>query len=433
MNYIMAIAAQWRTSYPTFLNTGPLCKQLGGPFFFPFWLLAGILTLVFLFGVDHGLLEFDKGIGEIGAEDFAAFYRGGQLALNGAAATAYDPVVFAEPFSHENKGLLFLNPPHAFLFFEPLANLPYAVARGIIIVVNLSAILGLVYILRLKLGGAPYVFALFSCGSYFSFSVLQISPIIIFLVIYALIHHQRRPVLSAIALAIATIKPQLGVLIPFFLISARSWTTLTYATVSTLFLFVLSVAFYGFIVWTAFFVSLVDGSHVVQFENMIGYMIGIRHSFSIIGASGTTKLVFQLLVTLCCSVLVWYSVRSFPEKQALPIVVFLMCIAAPSFLLYDWLLLSAAMLLALGIQSRWSALLQILAGMLLLAPYIQALLRLRGSDAMILFSLFVPFLMIGVCWLYIRELSSKKHVTRGANEAPRRQSSLPRNEVFSTQ
>jgi hypothetical protein len=126
--------------------------------------------------------------------------------------------------------------------------------------------------------------------------------------------------------------------------------------------------------------------------------------------------------------LVWYSVRSFPEKQALPIVVFLMCIAAPSFLLYDWLLLSAAMLLALGFQSRWSAPLQILGGMLLLAPYIQALLRLRGSDAMILFSLFVPFLMIGVCWLYIRELSSKKHVTRDANEAPRRRSSLPRNE-----
>ncbi|WP_422023208.1 glycosyltransferase family 87 protein [Roseibium sp.] len=433
MNYFLAIAAQWRTSYRTFLNTGPLCNQFGGPIFFTVWLVAGILTLVFLFGVDHGLLEFDKGIAEIGAEDFAAFYRGGQLALNGAAATAYDPVVFAELFSHENKGLLFLNPPNAFLFFEPLANLPYAVARGIIIVLNLSAILGLVYILRLKLGGAPYVFTLCSCGSYFSFSVLQISPVITFLVIYALIHHQRRPVLSALALAIATIKPQLGVLIPFFLISARSWTTLTYATVSTLFLFVLSVAFYGFIVWTAFFVSLVDGPHAVQFEDMIASMIGIRHSLSIFGASGATMLLFQLLVTLCCSVLVWYSVRNFPEKQALPIVVFLMCIAAPSFLLYDWLLLSSAMLLALGVQSRWSALLQILAGMLLLAPYIQALLRLKGNDAMILFSLFVPFLMISVCWLYMRELSSKEHVTLDANEAPLRRSSLSRNEVFSTQ
>ncbi|MBO9419387.1 DUF2029 domain-containing protein [Labrenzia sp. R4_2] len=396
----------------------PLHNHFGGPIFVTFFFVASILTLIFLFGVDHGLLDFDKGIGEIRAEDFAAFYRGGQLALNGVAAQAYDAVVFAKPFSDENKGLLFLNPPHAFLFFEPLAYLPYSVARGIIIVLNLSAIFGLVYILRLKLGGAPYVFALFSCGSYFSFSVLQISPVIFFLLIYALIHHHRRPILSGIALTIVTIKPQFGVLVPIFLVSIRDWRTIVYATLFTLILFVLSIVFYGVSVWTAFFASLVDGPHADHFEGIVPPMIGISHSIGIFEASVGTKLLVQLLVIFFCSVLVWYSVRSFPEKQALPVVVFLSCVAAPSFLFYDWLLLSAAMIIALRVQPRWSAMLQILAGMLLLTPYVQGLLRMRGTEAIILFSSFVPLLMISVCFLYIRELSSNKFANCETDIAP---------------
>ncbi|WP_420410770.1 glycosyltransferase 87 family protein [Roseibium sp.] len=394
-----------------------LKEPFGGPVFLAVSIFTSIGMLMLFLGSDHGLLEFDKGLGELGIEDFAAFYRGGQLALEGNAALAYDYQHFASVFSESNEELLFLNPPQAFLFFEPLAHLPYPVARAVGIVLNSVAIIGLVYSLRLNLGITPYVLTVLSCGAYFSFSILQISPIFIFLLVFALINHRKMPLLSGVALAIATIKPQFGLLVPVFLISVRSWPVFAYAAFGTLFLFFLTLAVYGSSVWEAFFSSISAGGHSTQLWDAFAPMITISHSLGKLGASDTVKMAGQVLVMMCCTVLVWFSGRKLSVDRSLPVVVFAMCIASPSFILYDWLLVSVGLLLLLRCKPRWTVLLQVLGGIVGAAPLIQAALGFIDWETVRKFSAFVPLLMISVCGLMLRELTNGMPRIEGAKAA----------------
>lgn len=62
----------------------------------------------------------------------------------------------------------------------------------------------------------------------------------------------RRPVLAGILIGLLTVKPQLGILIPFALIASRRWTVFAAAAVTALALVALSTALFGPEIWIAY-------------------------------------------------------------------------------------------------------------------------------------------------------------------------------------
>jgi hypothetical protein len=73
------------------------------------------------------------------------------------------------------------------------------------------------------------------------------------LLIGGLLAAPRRPVLAGILFGLLSIKPHLGILVPFCLIASRNWRALASATVTVVALVLATGIAFGFGVWTLFF------------------------------------------------------------------------------------------------------------------------------------------------------------------------------------
>jgi alpha-1,2-mannosyltransferase len=388
-----------RAQYLNALNADALNNNFGGPLFLFFVVTSAIAVLSLFVTESQGLFDFLGGLDRIGREDFLAFYRAGDLAKGGQADLVYDPAVFIQPFSELNRGLLFLNPPHALLIFELLAFLPYQMARLVVLLVNLFAIYGIVRVAHLRLGFSPYVFTFLVYGSYSSLVLLQISPIVIFLIVYALVNSVSRPVLSGLALAAATIKPQFGLLIPVFLLGQKDWRTFWIAAVVTTALISLSIFRFGWPVWANYISTFTDGSGSGHFNQVYIGMITVGQSLGKLWFSSDYRVWAQILALVLCGGGIWYVARTISRMFAVPVCLMAMAAASPSFLFYDWLIISASLLLLLQLVPSWPPHLQITAGFLWIAPLVQMMLFSDGQvaetvEAARYLSAFLPLLML---------------------------------------
>ncbi|EEE43974.2 glycosyltransferase family 87 protein [Roseibium alexandrii] len=403
-----------RAQYLNALNADALNNNFGGPLFLFFVVTSAIAVLSLFVTESQGLFDFLGGLDRIGREDFLAFYRAGDLAKGGQADLVYDPAVFIQPFSELNRGLLFLNPPHALLIFELLAFLPYQMARVVVLLVNLIAIYGIVRVAHLRLGFSPYVLTFLVYGSYSSLVLLQISPIVIFLIAYALVNSVSRPVLSGLALAAATIKPQFGLLIPVFLIGQKDWRTFWIAAVVTTALISLSIFRFGWPVWANYISTFTDGSGSGHFNQVYIGMITVGQSLGKLWFSSDYRVWAQILALVLCGGGIWYVARTISRKFAVPVCLMAMAAASPSFLFYDWLIISASLLLLLQLVPSWPPHLQITAGFLWIAPLVQMMLFSDGQvaetvEAARYLSAFLPLLMLIVSiqiYLLVRKQAS---------------------------
>lgn len=380
MQSILGMVQKTRAGYLQALNADALNDRFGGPLFLFCAISSAVYVSALFITEGHGLFDLVSGIDRISREDFLAFFRAGVLAQMDQAVLAYDPASFAEPFSEVNKKLLFLNPPHAFLFFEPLSYLPYQIARGLALLANLAAIYGIVRLARLNLGVGPYVFVFLTYSAYFSLLLLQISPIIIFLLVYALTNGARSPVLSGLALAIATIKPQYGLLVPVFLIGQKDWRTFWIAASAATALIGLSILRYGWPVWDAFLGSSADGAASGHFDQVYTGMITVGQSLGKLWFSSDYRILAQILILPICGSWIWFVVRSLPRDRAIPAVLFAMAAAAPSFFFYDWLMFCAGLLFCLHFLPVWPVHLQVTAGFLWISPLVQMMVYGAGQD-----------------------------------------------------
>jgi len=388
-----------RRFYLDALRSDDLNTRFGGPLFV-FLLFS---TSLFLFGSwindDGGAFTFAETFRLAEREDFAAFYRAGQMAGLGQAADAYDYFKFSEEFSKGNKFLFFLNPPHALLFFEPLSYLSYPAAKSVFMTLSLVCLMLSVYLIRLRLGFWPYLFVLLSAGTFYSFQLLQLAPITTFLLLFALLHSRRHPVLSGFALAVLTIKPQYGLLVPVFLIARRDWYAFAVAAFGSLILMLLSLVIYGLPVWQAFLGSLTSGVHSVQFQVLHNIMITAGNALGKFGAGTDTRMAMQLLTMVAMAGVVWLFARKWQREKAVAFSLMAMCVAAPSFIFYDWLSYAMALLLLLKVKHSWPLSLQAGAGFLWIAPVVHDIIYQYNESVAFYFSGSIWFLAVGVLTL----------------------------------
>ncbi|GAB2186822.1 hypothetical protein LAB1_41310 [Roseibium sp. LAB1] len=404
-----------RQFYLGALRSEDLNTRFGGPLFVFILLSMSLLLLATWIRDDGGAFTFAHSVGVAENEDFAAFYRAGEMARLGIASDAYDYYRFTAAFSESNKFLFFLNPPHAFLFFEPLTYLDYPGAKAVFMVLSVLCLLMSIHMTRLKLGLWPYVFVLLSSGTLYSFQLLQLSPITTFLLLFALLFSRTRPVLAGLALAVLTIKPQYGILAPVFLAANRDWRAFAVAALGTCGLIALSIAVYGLEVWQAFFTSLSSGVHAVQFEVLHNMMVTVGNSLGKFGVEPAFRKALQLLAILCLGVAVWFLARRRPREEAVAFCLLGMCLAAPSFLFYDWLIYSMALLLLVKVRPNWPIALQAAAGLLWCAPVLHDIVDKYDPTAAFYFSgsiLFLSLLVLALAFACFRKAPATGSVAR---------------------
>jgi len=368
--------------------------------------LGSVITILAVWANSSGIFVLPASLGAAENEDIAAFYRAGQLAGLGQPAQSYIPEIFQEPFSESNKNLLFLNPPHALLFMQPFASLTYPMAKVTYLVVSALALVGLAFCWAPKSALSAFVLLALSPGIFFTLDYLQLSPIVTFCLTYALLNAGKRPVLSGLLLAFATIKPQYGLLVPVFLAARGYWKTILVATIATLLLMLLSVVIYQLSIWTAFVGSLVSGGHATQAGFLLDLMPTLHTMAGKLGAPDSVRLLTQVTAIFLSACLIWYVRDIGSREERVGVTLLAAAFAAPSFMMYDWLHASVALLLLATGRAPWPLWFQLAAGLLWIAPYVAVFLVHIDPNATSWFTGFMPlltgFVLFGAVWLLDR-------------------------------
>jgi hypothetical protein len=223
------------------------------------WVLIGsgvaIFLLILIVDVRPWDLRDGMMIGAPFGRDFANFWLGGRLALDGKLDLLvdfdrYNELAF-QLFHHNARGLVFSYPPHILLFLAPFGALPFVVADLLWSAGNLALIAAAARLLTRDraLGWA----ASLSPAALMMVAVGHFGGALAFLAIFVLTRGDRRPVLAGCALALISVKPQFAAGLGLFMLLVGQWRVVLAAVPATAGLIGLSVLAFGVKPWMGFF------------------------------------------------------------------------------------------------------------------------------------------------------------------------------------
>jgi len=292
--------------------------------------------------------------GEAVKIDFTAFWAGARLAVEGRAIAAFDPNVLREAMavqpSSEPGDLLWLYPPFWHMVVTPLGYLPFSAAYIVYSLVGLTLYCLVMMPLAKPLPGGiglvlagPAVLIILTLGNNSLYLTAGLAAVIATL-------GRGQAMLAGAILALMTVKPQLGLMIPFALAFGGYWRTILWAMIGTAIVLVLSTSVMGLDYWRAFlqstaFMSEAMRGDLVRFDRMMTWYAFAR----LTGAGHDIAYPIQLLVMLACAAAVsWVWSR---RGATLDLKAAALCTAAPMATPYAFhyemtLALVAAMFLA---------------------------------------------------------------------------------------
>ena len=275
--------------------------------------------------------------------DYPAFWLAEQAVARGDAASLYDRDAFREmmvsSFGPEYAKGRWLYPPHFLLLLAPLSALPYA--------------LGWFTMMAATLGGfALAIRAAFACEQRVLFLGFLAPAVIANLILGqtgflasslllgGLALRDTRPVLAGVLIGCLTMKPHLGLLIPFILLFERNWIAIATAAVTALGLALVSGLAFGFDLWPAYLrdmfggdqkamLDFVSGSHAAEMASLysLARSLGLGHG---------PALALQGAVALTAIWAAWNVTRSeMPRAQKLVALVALSMLMSPYMMIYD--------------------------------------------------------------------------------------------------
>lgn len=347
-------------------------NRLGGPIF-----TLG-LTLITIFSIGlfamraARIFGLPADVAEAPLEDLVAFWRVGELALEGRAAHAYDPAVLHQTLSDNRAGLLFLNPPHFLLLISPLGLITYGAAKAAFLAASISAMLGLAAIAgrpRAALMFGMGVLVLLSPAAFAHGLVLQLGPFVALALLGALLFSKDRPLLAGLLFALLTVKPQYGLLAPVFLIARGEWRTIFTAAGFTVLLAALSAIAFGLAPWQAF-LSTAYETYAAHGARLHHDMLTVSQAAGKLGAPNFLRQGFQITAVAACMGATYIAARRLPQDTAIGLTLLLTAFAAPSFWVYDWFLVIAGLYMLARSTAPWPQSVQLAAIFAWAAPLI---------------------------------------------------------------
>lgn len=254
----------------------------------------------------------------------------------------------------------FMYPPTFMPAIIPLAYFPYHVA-----LIGWLLLTALPYLLAVRgaLHGLPFghLFALASPPAFYNLMFGQTGFLSGGLIGLGLLQLERRPWLAGLLLGLASVKPHLGVLIPFALLAGGYWRSVLAASLTVLLMVAGTVAAFGAEPWFAFIGASL--SHAEGFQHggfTWSNMPSVLSVAFLSGASLDNALLWQggaaigAVLAVCY---VWWRSRDLPQLFALKCAVLLLLVplAVPLVFLYDLAVIVPGIAFLLGELWRRSA------------------------------------------------------------------------------
>ena len=225
------------------------------------WLAA----IIFAFGVALGV-QYHIGLWTIGEDGFSAvskrlpywdftnLWAGSRMALEGDVAALFDVDAYRAAlramFLPSLPDQEWSYPPSIILFGAPFAALPILPAY---LLWTFGTITLLHFAIRpLRLPPMLHIAALASPAVFINALFGQNGALTAALLIGGLFAAPKRPILAGMLFGLLTVKPHLGILIPFCLIASRNWRAFASAAVTSVLLAAGTGMAFGFEVWALF-------------------------------------------------------------------------------------------------------------------------------------------------------------------------------------
>jgi hypothetical protein len=235
-------------------------------------------------------------------------------------------------------------PPTMLLPARLFAGLPYLPAFAVWSVVTMALYLGGLYLAGLR--GWWLLAAVLAPAAAVNLFFGQYGFLLAGLLLGGLSQRDARPLLG-----LATIKPQMGLLLPILLLAERQWRVMAAAAATALALIALSIALDGIAAWRQYFAVILPVQRMFLEEGVGFFMLLTVTPFmagKIVGLGVPLLYMLQFAVTLVCAVGV-YQMGS--RGKPLPAMVFTLAaafIATPYAMAYDLPILAGAGLLLLA-------------------------------------------------------------------------------------
>ncbi len=291
--------------------------------------------------------------GEAVQIDFAAFWAAARLALAGEPLAAFDigrlQVAMALPPDTPGGEMLWLYPPGWHMVITPFGLLPFSLAFTVYSALSYLAFALAVRPLAAPLPGGlalmlagPAIVLILKFGNNSLFSTAALIAALGAL-------GQGRAALAGCFIALLTLKPQLGVLIPVALIAGGYWRVIGWATAGTVAIAAVSTLVMGVAYWGAWFETLRFMSELMQTDLVRFYLMITWYALARFwGIAHEAAFVIQMTFTLVSAAAVawvWRRPVNFDLKAATLCIAIL--VAAPYAWHYEMsLALAAAMFLA---------------------------------------------------------------------------------------
>jgi Glycosyltransferase family 87 len=159
-----------------------------------------------------------------------------------------------------------------------------------------------------------------------------------------------RPVLSGVLFGLLSIKPQLGILIPIALISARHWRTLAAAGLTVLVLVLASGAAFGWSVWPLWLSQLLTHADWVA-TSKPQYMPTIIANLTFLGVDLPVALGVQLVLAVVVAGITWVCFRRGVTNLGTSAVLVGTFLATPYAFVYDMPMVTNAILAV--VREEW--------------------------------------------------------------------------------
>ena len=294
--------------------------------------------------------------------DFAGFWSVGQMVLEGRAVEAYDrDLAYAaqEAYVPEHElRLPWFYPPQVFFLLGPLGALPYFAAFFLWVGATLACLAAATYALAPNsatpwlLLASPGLFCALRYGQSGVLAAALLGGALFFLA-------RRRQLPAGLLIGLLTLKPQLGVLLPFVLIASGQWRAFAAATATTLVIAATSTLAFGVGVWAPFLEALNLASTMLAEQALpMKLMASLYAPLRTLGLSHQAALWLQALLGVAVLVVVlgvWRRLGADPLSGALLAAGSLL--ASPYVFGYDLVVFAPAVAILAwdGLQRGWLA------------------------------------------------------------------------------
>ena len=275
-------------------------------------LLGALVTVMFgAIFIIGGIVEINETDLISVSVDFYVFWAAAKLALQGLPLDAFDVTRIAEmaAVTHDDW-MPWAYPPGFLLLVMPLGLLPFAPAWAVFMVLSCAALLlatrpftaGRTHVLL----GTALAPAILPCLLVGQTTILWLAGLMAALAAL----RAEKPLLAGIFIGLLTLKPQLGLLIPFALIAAGQWRAILSAAVTTLLLAAIPTVLFGTAYWPEMLAMMREhGDTVRNAIADLNLMISAYAALVYLGLAEATALAAQWVLTALCAAAVFLTWR----------------------------------------------------------------------------------------------------------------------------